>query len=497
MNNFYLKQLFRNPSLLRYGIQSTFPYRNLSKLTLSSKISKSRDFEKETLLEYNNSRKYGFKESICLAADSNMFFDMYGKVYLCCYNRKYLIGDTTKEKLVDIWRGKKRLEAQNNFSKNNLVEGCSMCYLNIQKGEHASAMSQNFDIFSKNKQNYPSRMDFELSNTCNLECVMCNGDFSNLIRKNRENRPPIALRYKEDFLEQLDEFIPHLQFANFLGGEPQLIPIYYKIWEKLVNAKKAIIRVQTNASVLDERFLKMIQHSNQFQISVSMDALNPDIIKEIRKNINPDIFLKNLDTLIALYKRNKIDLSLSVCPMTVNKDDLLNIVTFAEQNRIKVYFNQLYSPYHLSLMSLDSFVLSNFKNQLTNYIEKEDFINNNLLQLKNLINLIDNWILRSSQNESLELELQNGLLADVKQKYFQLLESYKHALNLEEKNIIETKNFIDDALRNLSEENQKFIYAKLINLPTEFDNMDFHDTKISGYFYIIKEYISILKDKIN
>ena len=46
---------------------------------------------------------------------------------------------------------------------------------------------------------------------------MCNGDWSHLIRKNREKLPPLKMVYDKKFTEQLEEFIPNLQHALFIG----------------------------------------------------------------------------------------------------------------------------------------------------------------------------------------------------------------------------------------------------------------------------------------
>jgi MoaA/NifB/PqqE/SkfB family radical SAM enzyme len=81
--------------------------------------------------------------------------------------------------------------------------------------------------------NYPRVMEFELSNECNLECVMCNGYFSSSIRKNREKLPASVSPYNDQFVDELDQFIPHLTDAKFLGGEPFMIDIYLKIWERI------------------------------------------------------------------------------------------------------------------------------------------------------------------------------------------------------------------------------------------------------------------------
>jgi len=322
MNKFNLVRVIKYPPFLAYGIRSTGLYKAFSKWRLKHSLSDNRYFSKNEIAQYNKARKYGAHKSICLAADSNLYFDMYGNVSLCCYNRKYILGNIRESSIDDIWNGQKIHEARTEFAGNKLVSGCSMCYLNLKKGEYESAMALNYDSFGINSSDYPTRMEFELSNICNLECIMCNGDFSNLIRKKREGRPPIAMVYKEKFLEDLRDYLPHIQFANFLGGEPQMIKIYYDIWDKLVALGHCIIRVQTNAATLQDRFLKLISTSGQFQVSVSVDSLKSDTLERIRTNIDHRQFLANLQILIALHKKNKIDLGITICPFHISSIEL-------------------------------------------------------------------------------------------------------------------------------------------------------------------------------
>lgn len=500
MNKFYLKQLVNNPSLLKYAILSNPVSKKLTELKHQKSFKDSTTFEEDKLKNYNKARKYGYKKSICLAADSNMYFDMYGKVYLCCYNRKYLIGDTKTEKLTDIWRGEKILNARREFAKNNMVEGCSMCYLNIQKGEYNSAMSSNFDVFSGNNLSYPSRMDFELSNTCNLECIMCNGDFSNLIRKNRENRPPIPLSYSEDFLNQLDEFIPHLQFANFLGGEPQLINIYYKIWEKLVNNSKAIIRVQTNASILNDKFLELIQKSNRFQISVSMDALDNELIYKIRKNIQPSEFQNNLIHLIRMYKDGTIDLNLSVCPMTINRNEILNIITFANQNKVRINFNQVISPYNLSFLSLSEDELNQTLDTYNkflkeNFTSNNDIINDNRKELVNLINHLLSCKERRLQLNQKVVNLSILKLDELKTLYLKKINSESFII-LNNQSSEELYKQVMEVVEQEDEDLQFSIILKLLEAPNEYNSRYFDKERSDLHFIYVKNYINYLKESI-
>ena len=68
-------------------------------------------------------------------------------------------------------------------------------------------------------------MEFSISNVCNLECVMCNGNFSSAIRAHRDQLPPAKSVYSNAFDPVLRSILPHLFRAKFLGGEPFLIPV--------------------------------------------------------------------------------------------------------------------------------------------------------------------------------------------------------------------------------------------------------------------------------
>ena len=53
-------------------------------------------------------------------------------------------------------------------------------------GNFSAVKSLQYDSPKLNSSKYPSVLEFELINTCNLECVMCTGEYSSLIRAKRE-----------------------------------------------------------------------------------------------------------------------------------------------------------------------------------------------------------------------------------------------------------------------------------------------------------------------
>ena len=73
---------------------------------------------------------------------------------------------------------------------------------------------------------------------CNFECIMCDGVASSRIRKRREKCPPLLCPYDERFLDDLDEFLPHLRWARLYGGEPFLSSENYRVWSNTLTGLK-------------------------------------------------------------------------------------------------------------------------------------------------------------------------------------------------------------------------------------------------------------------
>ena len=349
----------------------------------------------EEVEKYNQHRKMGANKNICMATKVNMHFCVDGRVMACCYNKSHSLGNIREQSLHDIWFGTEKTNFDRLVNVDyHLESGCYGCKLKIKSGDYASVVAQNYDFHSTKIKEYPTRMEFELHNTCNLECVMCNGDFSSSIRTNRENRPSLPFVYDDSFLDQLDEFIPHLQYADFIGGEPTLITFYYKIWEKIIEKNPScLIHIQTNATTLKSRFKEQLKKGN-FEVGLSIDCLNEALAKKIRKNIIWENFSENLKYYLEEYKNNVLKLTLNFCPMPVNIEEVIPMVRFCNENRIPIFFCTVLSPYECSFLSCEERELSQYIVMLEQHpLSGNDYYSkNNLQQLQNFILLLKNYV---------------------------------------------------------------------------------------------------------
>lgn len=289
--------------------------------------------------------------SACYAPFTSLYFGHWGKVQACCQNRNYILGTYPNDSIADIWNGTKADELRAALKKDNFTLGCEGCNTQLLSGNIEGMKSKPYDSLPIARNGYPTEFQFELSNVCNLECLMCNGEFSSLIRKNREHRPPIIQMYDEGFVEQLKSFLPHLTSTQFYGGEPFLIDIYYRIWDEIAATNPSMaVRVQTNGTVLNNR-IKTLLEKTKFSINISIDSIDPVTYPKVRVNGKLDTALENIKWFSAYCKEKGTDFGISVCAMQQNWPELPDLVRFANAHDAHIYFHSVINPADCSIRS--------------------------------------------------------------------------------------------------------------------------------------------------
>ena len=323
------------------------------------------DLEKKIIADYNRTRGNTDKSVLCHAPFTSINFEQTGKATACCYNRKHVLGVYPQDSIKTMWYGEQADLLRNYIRNNNLEEGCRMCKLQLESGNYAGFKAKLYDqyaggithqantflkrILGSQKQQMPKVFEFELENTCNLECVMCNGDFSSAIRKNREHRPALQSPYDRNFVDQLIEFMPSLTDMKFLGGEPFMIDIYYDIWDEVIKVNPNIkIHITTNATMLNSRTKKLLE-GMKVGINVSIDSVNKKTYETIRVGASFDRVLENINWLTDYTQRKNMYIWFSICPMVINRYEMPDIIEFANQRNIGIFFNTVWWPEEQSL----------------------------------------------------------------------------------------------------------------------------------------------------
>ncbi len=340
------------------------------------------------------SRATGPDPVVCHAPYRSVYFGFNGNVQPCCFNREHLYGKYPRHTIDEIIHGSKRKELQQALKNQDFSYGCKHCYNQIKTGNYEGVEARLYDGLKSNKKWYPSEMIFELDNTCNLECIMCEGRFSSAIMKNREHKPHKPGPYNEKFVDQLKPYLSKLEVAKFMGGEPFLINIHYKIWDAILEINpRCIINLQTNGTVFNDKIESLLNRGH-FQIGVSIDSLQKDTFETIRKNAIFEKVMANLDKFIAAGKKSGHHINISTCPMQQNRYEIPSILRFCNDKNVFIYFNTVYTEgfdlRELSCKELEALVRYYQKSidalPASNYLQRR-----NLKFLKSLTSQIQAW----------------------------------------------------------------------------------------------------------
>lgn len=343
--------------------------------------------------EYNKSRYTKNLSAFCHAPSVNMYFAQDGHVKLCCHNMEYSIGKYPDQTIEEIWSSEAAKKIRKDMKDYSLFKECNICKADLEIGAFDEVSAKHFDSLPIHPS-YPTMMEFLLTNTCNLECVMCKGEFSSLIRQNREKLPPIANVYDDAFISQLRPFIPHLREVRFSGsGEAFLIDVNYKIWDMILEINpQCLIMVQTNGTVLNSRIKDLLIRGN-FQIGVSLDSLKKEVFETIRPHARLERVIENIHYFSNYSKERKMKFSIAMCVMRQNWKEMPEFVHFANSLNATATFHKVYHPMEFSLQTLSKGELE----EITAFLSNVTLQTETSLQQKNakhfqyLLTLFKKW----------------------------------------------------------------------------------------------------------
>lgn len=303
--------------------------------------------------QYNKFRPSGPKPLFCYLPYTSLTFSFQGQVFVCSYNRDILLGRYPTNTIEEIWNGDEAKRLREHMMYNDLDYGCRHCKFFFDKGKFSNLRPLVFDKYYKSADKHiPKVFEFELSNECNLECQMCHGEVSSSIRKNREKLPPFPNVYDDKFVEQLTPYIPLLKEAKFYGGEPFLIPIYYKIWDKIKELNPELeLFVITNGTHWNSKIEKLITELN-FDVAISIDAFEKEKVERIRKNVVYEKLMDNINRFSEICNKKGKHLSLSFTVQKDNWEQLPLIINLCNRVNAYIYISYLERPVQFALSNL-------------------------------------------------------------------------------------------------------------------------------------------------
>lgn len=287
---------------------------------------------------------------LCNAPATNMYFSVNGTASPCWlhFGLKPPKWSPTRS-IIDIWQGPEFSRARNALAAGRFPRPCKACQVDIEAGRRplAAAYDNEHPV-----GDWPTMLELELSNLCNLECVMCSGQLSSRIRKNREHKPPIVSPYDASFVDQVVELLPHLHEIRFNGGEPLLQPVVRQITEHIAEIRPDLkVTIATNGTILNHHVHDLLARCN-VHINLSIDSLVPERYAQIRVNGDLGEVLEHFEVYQRYCREGGRVLCIMVNPMRVNWDEMASYVRWCNERNVHLWFNTIRYPEHLALHNL-------------------------------------------------------------------------------------------------------------------------------------------------
>ncbi|MBI4776563.1 MAG: radical SAM protein [Deltaproteobacteria bacterium] len=147
---------------------------------------------------------------------------------------------------------------------------------------------------------FPDRITVELTNHCNLECVMCPREHMTGSKGYME----VAL-----FRKIVDEMVSFGRTAlvPFFRGETLLHPRWIEMLGYAKERGIGPIQFATNATLMSEKAARALLDLELDFVSFSLDSIDPDIYRTVRRGAELEVVLRNIEVFCDLKKRRKID----------------------------------------------------------------------------------------------------------------------------------------------------------------------------------------------
>lgn len=291
----------------------------------------------------------------CYAPAVLLYFQPDGDVRACCRNQDQPLGNIGRERLPDIWNGARRQKLQRLLSEDDFSFGCRSCEWEIETVGREHAYPEQFGPMATHLTSdpasgaWPRRMEFNLSNSCNLQCIQCNGALSSSIRIHREGRPPLPKVYDDQFFADLRPFLPHLELAQFAGGEPFLGAENFIVWDLMAEvAPHVSTTVVTNATQWNKRVERVLEKL-ALGFCFSIDGIGRETYESIRIDADYDEVMTNLDRFCNYARRRGTSVAINYCLMVQNFHEFGEMLVFAERRGIAVNVSVVHYPAHTSI----------------------------------------------------------------------------------------------------------------------------------------------------
>lgn len=315
----------------------------------------------EPFAAYDEQRDFSRKafKSACYAPFHHLDFFPSGDAWVCCVNGTFTVGNVQQQTLREIWNGPRIRRLRESLVRNDWSLGCQDCENAVLRGGQPKSMRYDWPAIEAGE--WPQSFSLRLSNACNFDCIMCTDQLSSMVRS-RSRQPRLPVVYRDRFFAELEEFLPHLKVVHFAGGEPCIIPEYFRIWDMLGRADCSDVELSmvTNASVWNDRVAEALETLNFTNLLVSVDGATKETFESVRRGSRFEVVMENLrrfaDSANKVRQRGRnagpAALGISYCLMPANHHEMADVFLLAESYGAEVGVSVVLDPVSCSFLDL-------------------------------------------------------------------------------------------------------------------------------------------------
>jgi MoaA/NifB/PqqE/SkfB family radical SAM enzyme len=311
----------------------------------------------------------------------------------CVYTGRH--GNLNEDILPSIMQHPGLLNTQLSIKNGILPPNCSQCTKKEQLTEHSRRIF--FDkILHDTPRTYENDIRFlevNISNKCNLKCLMCSGvnstawvkediKLSELGIERPINHPDFGYRIVNesiiDKLFQYPSYFKNLQYVNIKGGEPFMEEDNIKLLKKLLDMnlhKQVTIDISTNGTIENPEFEELLLEFNT-KIHISIEAVGK-LYNYIRGG-NQYSWEQFVDNLPRFDKFDRVILAGTIMTYNVRQFKDVILWNINRTSRNELFFNNVVTtPEYLNPSLLPNDILygtgfthdSNLTNQLDVFVK--------------------------------------------------------------------------------------------------------------------------------
>lgn len=248
--------------------------------------------------------------------------------------------------------------------------------------------------------------DVRFNNICNFKCRTCNSSFSSQWEQEDLKRKVPWARVlprnnKKEFLKEVLDQVPNMDFAYFAGGEPLITEEHYILLEEMIRLGKTNITLKYNSNVSNLKFKDKdildlwSKFANPIDMSASVDHYGKRA-EYIRHGTDWELIEQNLKRLTTVPNINlHINSVVSIFNYASFGEFIFHLHQMGILNEHKGNVLQTYnmvSPEHITAQALPTSVKEVSKYKILDELKKIELPNWQVNQLSSMLNQSIEWV---------------------------------------------------------------------------------------------------------